>query len=68
MQNSGILDISRLRVVHLQGIQGRSRSTLLRVLDNEANGRFVSARRVNIFEVLISSYIIIYKAPSKIFM
>jgi len=49
MQNSGILDISRLRVVHLQGIQGRSRSTLLRVLDNEANGRFVSARRVNIF-------------------
>ncbi len=45
-------DISRVRGVHLQGIQGRSRSRLLQALDNEANGRLGLARRVKIFEKL----------------
>ena len=45
-------NISRVRGVHLQGIQGRSRSRLLQVLDNEANGRLGLARRVKIFEKL----------------
>jgi hypothetical protein len=43
-------DISRVREVHLQGIQGCRRSRLLQALDNEANGRLSHARRVNIFE------------------
>ena len=43
------LDISRVRDVHLQGTQGRSRSRLLQAIDNAANGRFVYARRVKIF-------------------
>jgi hypothetical protein len=41
-----------MRGVHLQGIQGRSRSRLLQVLDNAANERLVHARRVKIFEKL----------------
>jgi len=45
-------DISRVRGVHLQGIQGRSRSRLLQALDNAANGRLALARRVKIFEKL----------------
>jgi len=45
-------DISRVRGVHLQGIQGRSRSRLLQILDNAANGRLGLARRVKIFEKL----------------
>jgi len=47
-----IPDISRARDAHLQGIQGRSRSKLLQVLDNAANGRLGHARRVKIFEKL----------------
>jgi len=45
-------DISRVRGVHLQGIQGQSRSRLLQALDNAANGRLALARRVKIFEKL----------------
>ena len=45
-------EISRVRGVHLQGIQGRSRSRLLQVLDNAANERLGHARRVKIFEKL----------------
>jgi len=45
-------DISRVRGVHLRGIQGRSRSRLLQALDNAANGRLGLARRVKIFEKL----------------
>ena len=41
-----------MRGIHLQGIQGRSRSRLLQALDNEANGRLGLARRVKIFEKL----------------
>ena len=56
MQDSGhnisIPDISRVRGVHLQGIQGCSRSRLLQALDNAANGRLELARRVKIFEKL----------------
>jgi len=44
------LDISRVRDVHLQGIQGYSRSRLLQNLDNEENGRLELARRVKIDE------------------
>ena len=44
-------DISRVRGVHLQGIQGRSRSKLLQALDNAANGRLGFARRVKILEI-----------------
>jgi hypothetical protein len=47
-----IPDVSRVRGVHLQGIQGRSRSRLLQALDNEANGRLGLARRVKNFEKL----------------
>ena len=39
-----------MRDVHLQGIQERSRSILLQVLDNAANGRLGHARRVKIFD------------------
>jgi len=45
-------DIARVRVVHLQGIQGCSRSRLLQALDNAANGRLGHAHRVKIFEKL----------------
>jgi hypothetical protein len=45
-------DIARDRGVHLQGIQGHSRSKLLQALDNAANGRVGNARRVKIFEEL----------------
>jgi len=45
-------DISRVRGVHLQGIQGHSRSSLLQALDNETNGRLGLAHRVKIFEKL----------------
>ncbi len=45
-------DISRVRGVHLQGIQGHSRSRLLQALDNAANGRLALARRVKNFEKL----------------
>jgi len=45
-------DISRVRGVHFQDIQGRSRSRLLQALDNAANGRLGLARRVKIFEKL----------------
>ena len=41
-----------MRGVHLQGIQGRSRSRLLQALDNEANGYLGLARRVKNFEKL----------------
>jgi hypothetical protein len=41
-----------VREVHLQGIQGCRRSRLLQALDDEVNGRFAHARRVNIFEKL----------------
>ena len=41
-----------MRGVHLQGIQGRSRSRLLQPLDNAANGHLGHARRVKIFEKL----------------
>jgi hypothetical protein len=47
-----IPDVSRFRDVHLQGIQGCSRSRLLKALDNAANGRLGHARRVEIFEKL----------------
>jgi len=50
--STGNPDISRVRGVHLQGIQGRSRSRLLQALDNAANGRLGLARRVKIFEKL----------------
>jgi len=46
------LIISRVRGVHLQGIQGCSRSRLLQTLDNAANERLVLARRVKSFEKL----------------
>ena len=46
------LIISRVRGVHLQGIQGYSRSKLLQPLDNAANERLVLARRVKNFEKL----------------
>jgi len=46
------LDISRVRDVHLQGIQGGSRSRLLQSLDNAANGRLELALRVKIFKKL----------------
>jgi hypothetical protein len=53
-------DISRVRDVHLQGIQGRSPAIqsgidlrrLLQDLDKAANGRLAHARRVKIFEEL----------------
>jgi len=41
-----------VRGVHLQDIQGRSRSRLLQALDNAANGRLGHARRVKIVEKL----------------
>ena len=41
-----------MRGVHLQGIQGCSRSRLLQPLDNAANGRLGLARRVKIFDKL----------------
>ena len=44
-----IPDISRVRGVHLQDIQGCSRSKLLQALDNAANGRLAHVRRVKIF-------------------
>ena len=47
-----IPNISRIRGVHLQGIQGRSRSRLLQAIDNAANARLGHARRVKIFEKL----------------
>ena len=40
-------DISRVRGVHLQGAQGRSRSKLLEVPDNAANERLGHALRGN---------------------
>jgi len=39
MFNAIIPYISCVRGVHLQGIQGRSRSRLFEFLDNETNGR-----------------------------
>jgi len=45
-------DISRVRGVHLQGIQGHSRTKLLQALDNTANRRLGLARRVKIIEKL----------------
>lgn len=45
-------DISRVRGVYLQGIQGCSRSRLLQTLDNAANRRLGHAHRVKIFEKL----------------
>ena len=44
--------ISRVRGVHLQGIQGHSRSRLLQALDNAANERIVLDLRVKNFEKL----------------
>jgi hypothetical protein len=72
-------DISRVRGVHLQDIQGRSRSRLLQALDNAANGRLGLARRVKIFgtnyHLTTRSKIVNYKRfsflikrPLKIFM
>ena len=43
-------DISRVRGVHLQGIQGRRCSCLPQVPDNAVNGRLGLARRVKNFE------------------
>jgi len=45
-----------VRGVHLQGIQGRSRSSLLQALDNAVNERLVHARRVNILEIEKKSF------------
>jgi hypothetical protein len=44
-----IPNILRMRGVHLQGTQGRSRSKLLQALDNAANERLAYARRMKIF-------------------
>jgi len=41
-----IPNILRMRGVHLQGTQGRSRSKLLQALDNAANERLAYARRM----------------------
>jgi hypothetical protein len=45
-----------VRGVHLQGVQGRSRSSLLQALDNEVNERFVNARRVKNLEIEKKSF------------
>ena len=58
-----IPDISRVRSVHLQGIQGRSRSRLLQPLDNAANERFGLARRVKIFEKFNKKFSLLIKRP-----
>jgi hypothetical protein len=50
--NGANSDISRVRGVHFQGVQGRSRSRLLQALDNAVNERLVHARRVKNFEKL----------------
>ena len=43
-------DFSRIAYVHLQGIQGRSRTWVPQVPDNAANGRMRFAQRVKIFQ------------------
>jgi len=52
LRKSANPNISRVRGVHLQGIQGRSRSRLLQALDNDAKRRLGNTRRVKIFKKL----------------